>query len=57
MGALVPKTMEHGIRDAEFSWVSEDNSLARMGLEKGGARIVKTYRLYDYQSPSAESKS
>lgn len=47
MNGLVPKALELGVSRAEFSWVSEDNSLARMGLEKGGARQYKTYRMYD----------
>ena len=47
MRGLVPKVMELGIQEAEFSWVSEENDLARMGLEKGGAQIAKTYRIYD----------
>ena len=52
MRALAPKAMELGIQDAEFSWISEDNSLARMGLEKGGAQVYKTYRMYDYEPGS-----
>lgn len=47
LGGLVPKMLELGIEDVEFSWVSETNDMARMGLEKGGAKISKTYRLYD----------
>ncbi len=50
MRGLVPKTLELGIEGAEFSWVSEDNKLARTGLEKGGAKIYKTYRMYSYES-------
>jgi GNAT superfamily N-acetyltransferase len=48
MNGLVPKALELKVKRAEFSWVSEDNSLARMGLEKGGAKKYKTYRMYDY---------
>lgn len=56
MRALVPKGLEMGIEDAEFSWVLDSNKLARMGLEKGGATIYKTYRIYDYNTKSeAES--
>lgn len=47
MKALVPKALELGVEEAEFSWVSEANDLARLGLEKGGARLYKRYRLYD----------
>jgi GNAT superfamily N-acetyltransferase len=48
MKAMTPKALEIGVEDAEFSWISEDNELARMGLEKGGARVYKTYRMYDF---------
>ncbi|MEX2561099.1 MAG: GNAT family N-acetyltransferase, partial [Pirellulales bacterium] len=44
---LVPKTLDIGVQEVEFSWVSEDNDLARLGLEKGGAKRYKTYRMYD----------
>jgi GNAT superfamily N-acetyltransferase len=47
LNALVPKALEWGIQEAEFSWVLESNSLSRRSLEKGGAIRTKTYRLYD----------
>ena len=47
LGALVPKILEWGIQEAEFSWVTESNDLSRKSLEKGGARIHKVYRIYD----------
>ena len=50
MRSLVPKALEIGIEEAEFSWVSEDNSMAVLGLEKGGAQRYKTYRMYDYDA-------
>jgi GNAT superfamily N-acetyltransferase len=52
MRSLVPKAMEIGIEEAEFSWVSEDNTMAVLGLEKGGAQHYKTYRMYDYDAGS-----
>jgi len=54
MSALVPAGLERGMREAEFSWVSEENDMARMGLEKGGARIYKTYRMYDVHGEAAK---
>lgn len=51
MRGLVPKAMELGIEEAEFSWILEDNHLAQMGLRKGGAQVYKTYRIYDYDPP------
>ena len=47
MHGLVPKAMEWGLEEAEFSWVLESNSLSYGALKKGGAKITKTYRLYD----------
>jgi len=52
MRGLVPKAQEVNVQEAEFSWVSEDNDLARMGLEKGGSKIYKTYRMYEWGPPS-----
>jgi hypothetical protein len=47
MNALVPKVLQNGIQDAEFSWVLESNSFSRGALEKGGAIRTKTYRVYE----------
>ena len=47
MHGLVPKAIEWGLEEAEFSWVLESNSLSYGALKKGGAKITKTYRLYD----------
>ena len=44
---LVPKTLEWGIQEAEFSWVLESNQFSRGALERGGAKRSKTYRVYD----------
>ena len=49
MHGLVPKAMEWGLQEAEFSWVLESNSLSYGALKKGGAKITKTYRLYDWE--------
>jgi len=49
MQGLVPKAMEGGLQEAEFSWVLESNSLSYGSLKKGGAKITKTYRLYDLE--------
>ncbi|MEC9187634.1 MAG: N-acetyltransferase, partial [Planctomycetota bacterium] len=39
--------LDWGIQEAEFSWVLESNKLSRGTLERGGAKRIKTYRLYD----------
>ncbi len=49
---LVPKIMDWGIQEVEFSWVLESNNLSRGSLKKGGAKVTKTYRIYDY--PNAD---
>ena len=49
MQGLVPRAMEWGLQEAEFSWVLESNSLSFGSLKKGGAKITKTYRLYDWE--------
>ena len=36
-----------GYRTAEISWVLEDNRPMRHIAEAAGARVYKTYRLYD----------
>ena len=45
--ALVPAGLAWGAEEVEYSWVAESNSLSRGSLEKGGAKRIKTYRLYD----------
>jgi hypothetical protein len=37
-----------GFRRGEFSWILEDNAAMNQALQKMGAKIYKTYRLYDY---------
>lgn len=44
---LVPDVRAWGVKDAEFSWVLESNQLSRGSLERGGAKRIKTYRIYD----------
>ena len=48
---LVPDALAWGIQEAEFSWVLESNDLSFKTLKKGGAKITKTYRVYDYGPP------
>ena len=51
MRALVPRGLDWGLKEAEFSWVAESNPLSRGSLEKGGARRLKSYRVYDSGRP------
>ena len=47
LSRMVPDILAWGIETAEFSWVLESNHLSRSTLQKGGAKLTKTYRLYD----------
>ena len=47
---LVPNARAFGIENAEFSWVLESNKLSRGTLERGGAVLEKTYRVYDCET-------
>ena len=48
LGGLIKPMQAWGMLEAEFSWVLESNTLSRGSLEKGGAKLDKTYRMYDY---------
>ena len=47
---LLPSVLEFGIEEGEFSWVLESNHLSYASLKRGGAKITKTYRLYDWEA-------
>jgi GNAT superfamily N-acetyltransferase len=49
LAGLVKPVRAWGIEEVEFSWVLESNTLSRASLEKGGARLDKTYRVYDLE--------
>lgn len=55
LSRLVPDALKWGIQEAEFSWVLESNHLSYKTLKRGGAKLTKTYRVYDYGP--AEGKS
>ncbi len=48
LGGLIEPMINWGLQEVEFSWVHESNTLSRRSLEKGGAKLDKTYRMYDY---------
>ena len=48
LSRLVPDILSWGVREAEFSWVLESNDLSFKSLKRGGAKLIKTYRIYDY---------
>jgi GNAT superfamily N-acetyltransferase len=49
MHGLLPKGLEWGLQEMEFSWILESNTLSWRSLAKGGAKRIKTYRVYDFQ--------
>ncbi len=59
MHGLVPMALKWDLEEAEFSWVMESNALSKGSLEKGGAKRIKTYRLYDldYEQPREDALS
>jgi GNAT superfamily N-acetyltransferase len=52
---IVPAVKAWGIEEAEFSWVLESNKLSFGTLKRGGAKITKRYRIFDYPPPAAEA--
>jgi GNAT superfamily N-acetyltransferase len=54
---LVPDALAWGIQEAEFSWVLESNDLSFKTLKKGGAKITKQYRVYDYGPPDTTANA
>jgi GNAT superfamily N-acetyltransferase len=54
---MVPSALAWGINEAEFSWVLESNDLSFKTLKKGGAKITKQYRVYDYGPPDTTANA
>lgn len=54
---LVPDALAWGIEEAEFSWVLESNDLSFKTLKKGGAKISKQYRVYDFGPPDTTANA
>ncbi|MCA9121848.1 MAG: N-acetyltransferase [Planctomycetaceae bacterium] len=53
LSQLVPEVIRWGVEEAEFSWVLESNQLSYKTLKRGGAKLTKTYRVYD-RGPNSE---
>lgn len=56
LARLVPEALAWGVDEAEFSWVLESNYLSLKSLQRGGAKLAKTYRIYD-SIPAADADS
>jgi GNAT superfamily N-acetyltransferase len=50
LATLLPSALAWGIQEAEFSWVLESNHLSNKTLRRGGAKVTKTYRMYDWEA-------
>jgi GNAT superfamily N-acetyltransferase len=48
LAQLLPAALNQGCEEVEFSWVAESNHLSRASLERGGAKRIKSYRVFDY---------
>jgi GNAT superfamily N-acetyltransferase len=57
MNKLLPDALAFGLKEAEFSWVLESNHLSKATLERGGAKLVKSWRIYDAEIGSRECAS
>jgi len=55
MGALVQPVLDWGMEEVEFSWVLESNHLSKRTLERGGALVTKTYRIYQDDPPTPKA--
>ena len=53
----MPDALAWGIQEAEFSWVLESNDLSFKTLKKGGAKLNKQYRIYDYGPPDTTANA
>lgn len=54
LSRLVPDVIAWGVEEVEFSWVLESNQLSYKTLKRGGAKLTKTYRVYD-RGPNSET--
>ena len=43
----VKRAMEHGYTEAEASWILANNDMMNRAIEMMGAKIYKTYRIYE----------
>ena len=50
LATVLPSALAFGIKEAEFSWVLESNLLSYKSLKRGGAKLTKTYRMYDWEA-------
>jgi GNAT superfamily N-acetyltransferase len=47
LSRLRQDVLDWGLEEVEFSWVLETNHLSYKTLQRGGAKLYKTYRIFD----------
>jgi GNAT superfamily N-acetyltransferase len=47
LARLIKPAIAWGLAECEFSWVLESNHLSSGSLRRGGAKLIKTFRMYD----------
>jgi hypothetical protein len=47
LARLIKPAIAWGMKECEFSWVLESNHLSCGSLKRGGATLIKTFRMYD----------
>ncbi len=56
LARLYPDAVKWGIEEGEFSWVLESNHLSYGSLKRGGAKINKTWRIYDSEASADDGQ-
>ncbi|MEO8194634.1 MAG: GNAT family N-acetyltransferase [Gemmatimonadales bacterium] len=51
---LLKNAAARGIVKGEFSWILEDNTMMRTAIEKMGASVYRTYRMYDVPTAATQ---
>jgi GNAT superfamily N-acetyltransferase len=47
----IEEGLKRGVRSAELSWILENNDLMNRPIQRMGAKVYKTYRMYDRPLP------
>lgn len=57
LARLIKPAIAWGMKECEFSWVLESNHLSCGSLKRGGAKLIKTYRMYDSEEAEEYDKA
>jgi len=55
--AMAEPGLKFGLEEVEFSWILESNTLSWRSLHRGGAKRIKTHRIYDLDPPGSGSSA